>query len=316
LKALSSSPVTARQFNSLRPQNFFLERERAQSGEIVSVATLFLTNRECPWRCVYCDLWKNTTMETVPSGAIPAQIDYALREIGEPARQIKLYNAGSFFDPNAIPPEDFPAIVERLRGFESVIVECHPALVGPSAEAFRTQLTHHTPHAKLEVAMGLEIADDAILAKLNKRMTLAMFKSAAAFLHAHGIALRVFVMVKPPFVQSEDEALDFARRSIDFAFDCGATAASLIPARFGPDELESLAQRGDFAPPKLATLETALDYGVALRRGRVFADLWDLEQLADCQECFSARRARLERINFEQKFAARAVCESCQARPQ
>jgi len=64
-----------------KPHAFLVEEERAESGEIVSVATIFLTNRECPWRCVMCDLWKNTLMETVPSGAIPAQIDYALAEL-------------------------------------------------------------------------------------------------------------------------------------------------------------------------------------------------------------------------------------------
>lgn len=304
------------------------------SGEVVHVATIFLTNRECPWRCVYCDLWKNTTTETVPVGAIPVQIEFALNELGRTAEsrtamsavgvqgghsadmavrnsasQIKLYNAGSFFDPRAIPPEDFLAIAERVRGFDRVIVECHPALVGEPAARFRDLLTHHAPRATLEVAMGLEIADDAILAKLNKRMTLAMFRRAAEFLREHRIAMRAFIIVKPPFVRSEDDALDFAKRSVDFAFDCGATAVSLIPARFGPEELRSLAESGDFAPPKLATLESALDYGVALGRGRVFADLWDLEQFADCQECFPARRARLHQINLQQHPTARVVCE-------
>jgi archaeosine synthase beta-subunit len=310
LKAPSPSSVTARQFNPLRPQNFFLEAERAESGEIVSVATIFLTNRECPWRCVYCDLWKNTTTETVPREAIPTQIDHAMREVGgSTVQQIKLYNAGSFFDPHAIPPEDFPVIAERVRGFERVIVECHPALVNESVTRFQQELTRHAPRTRLEVAMGLEIADDAILAKLNKRMTLAMFKRAAEFLREHRIALRAFVMVKPPFVRSEDEALDLAKRSVDFAFDCGATVVSLIPARFGPDELDTLAQRGDFAPPKLATLEAALDYGVGRQRGRIFADVWDLEKLSGCARCFPARRDRLMQINFQQKFLPGTACQ-------
>jgi uncharacterized Fe-S cluster-containing MiaB family protein len=343
LKAPSSSPVTTRQFNSLRPQNFFLESERAESGETVSVATIFLTNRECPWRCVYCDLWRKTTTESVLPGAIPAQIDFALRELACPqeeqrtalsadrvepagsadmavrcsASQIKLYNAGSFFDPRAIPPEDFPAIAERLAGFERVIVECHPALVNESVTRFQQALRHHAPRATLEVAMGLEIADDAILAKLNKRMTLALFRCAAEFLREHHVALRAFVMVKPPFVRSEEKALVFARRSIDFAFDCGATVVSLIPARFGPEELKALAQNGDFSPPKLATLEAALDYGVALCRGRVFADLWDLEQLADCPECFPARRERLKQMNLRQCVSPRMNCggTACRSEP-
>ena len=305
----TSERARAQQFDPLRPQNFFIERECSESGEVVHVATLFLTNRECPWRCVYCDLWKNTTTEAVPLGAIPTQIDFALRELGDASlRQIKLYNAGSFFDPQAIPPEDFPAIAERVRGFERVIVECHPALVNDSVTRFQNELTPNATRPTLEVAMGLEIADDAILAKLNKRMTLAMFRRAADFLREHDIAMRAFVIVKPPFACGEDDALDFAKRSVDFAFDCGATVVSLIPARFGAAELNTLAARGEFAPPKLATLEAALDYGVAQQRGRVFADVWDLELFSDCPKCFPARRERLAQMNFQQKILPRAAC--------
>ena len=297
---MSAVQDNLRSFDPLRPQGFFLEHERGASGKVVPVATVFLTNRECPWRCVYCDLWKNTLTVTVPPGAIPAQIDFALAQLpGGSFSQIKLYNAGSFFDPKAIPPEDFTAIAERVRGFERVIVECHPALVGESALSFRDLLGFSVTAPKLEVAMGLEIADDTILARLNKRMTLAMFRRAAEFLTRHGIALRVFVIVKPPFVRTEVEALEFARRSIDFAFECGAEVVSLIPARFGPAALDELAAQGDFAPPTLATFEAALDYGVARRRGRVFADLWDIEKLGGGHR-LEARIARLREINSTQ----------------
>ena len=363
-----------------KPYAAFVEEERAESGEIVPVATIFLTNRECPWRCLMCDLWKNTLAETVPAGAIPAQIDWALaqcrasvppapadhakqerirrsdalEECSTPAgrrdacptlRQVKLYNSGSFFDPRAIPPEDYVAIADRVRPFERVIVECHPALVGESALAFRDLLSAQptptpsqernsaaalvaqlpslvgggftsaravsngsaqpTGHGrKLEVAMGLETAHPEVLEKLNKRMTLDQFRRAAEFLRENRIALRVFVLVKPPFLD-EAEALPWAKRSIDFAFDCGATVVSLIPTRLGNGALETLAERGEFSPPKLATLEAALDYGVGLRRGRVFADLWDLEKFSACQECFEPRRARLAEINLRQSARPR-----------
>src|SRR2546423_15263443 len=109
------------QLDPFKPHAFLVEEERAESGEIVSVATIFLTNRECPWRCVMCDLWKNTLTETVPSGAIPAQIDYALARL-QSARQLKLYNSGSFFDRAAIPTEQHAPIAERIQSFERVIV--------------------------------------------------------------------------------------------------------------------------------------------------------------------------------------------------
>src|SRR5947199_5887788 len=66
-----------------RPTATLLEEERAESGQLVSVATIFLTNRECPWRCLMCDLWKYALTETVPVDAIPAQIDFALVELSK-----------------------------------------------------------------------------------------------------------------------------------------------------------------------------------------------------------------------------------------
>src|SRR6185436_7092586 len=97
--------------------------------------------------------------------AIPSQVDVALAVEGAAAaRQVKLYNSGSFFDRAAIPPEDWPALAERLRRFERVIVECHPALVGESAIRFRDMVG-----VRLEVAMGLETAHPDVLEKLNKR---------------------------------------------------------------------------------------------------------------------------------------------------
>jgi uncharacterized Fe-S cluster-containing MiaB family protein len=104
------------------------------------------------------------------------------------------------------------------------------------------------------------------LAKLNKRMTLEMFARAADFLRANAIALRAFVMIKPPFVRSDDEALHWARRSIDFAFDCGARVISLIPTRSGTPEMEALGRAGEFSPPALLTLKRALEYGLDCQR--------------------------------------------------
>lgn len=327
------------QLDPFKPHAFFVEKERAESGELISVATIFLTNRECPWRCLMCDLWKNTLTETVPAGAILKQIDYALsrtdgfgflsrsdsrpakrvrRSGGDvpPIKQIKLYNSGSFFDPRAIPPDEHEGIACRVAGFERVIVECHPALVGKSAIRFQELLRaagddRQAAPARLEVAMGLETAHPEVLKKLNKRMTIEHFRRAANFLKKNDIALRVFVLVKPPFL-SEEEALDWVNRSVDFAFDCGATAVSLIPTRFGNGALEVLAQQGGFSPPELATLEAALDHGVGLKRGRVFADVWDLEKFSGCGECFERRRARLQEMNLGQTLLPRVVCACCE----
>jgi archaeosine synthase beta-subunit len=331
-----------------RPHGYLVETERAESGEIVTTATLFLTNRECPWRCLMCDLWKATVTQTVPVGAIPRQIDYAFEKLGfkpevnpkseirgpkvdlksegmgersagrsvvptpsATPRQIKLYNGGSFFDPQAIPPADYSAIAQRVCHFERVIVECHPGFVRDSCLKFRDALARGSPAPpQLEVAMGLETVHPEVLAKLNKRMTLDQFTRAAEFLKHHGIALRAFVLVKPPFLD-EVAGLYWAERSVDFAFDVNASVVSLIPTRGGNGALEALQRLSQFSPPKLSTLESAQAYGIRLGRGRVFADLWDLETFSDCPQCFGARRDRLHRMNLEQVPLAAVPCPAC-----
>lgn len=288
-----------------RPYAYLVEQEHSATKEIVPVATIFLTNRECPWRCLMCDLWKNTLTETVPIGAIPAQIAYALAQL-PPARQIKLYNSGSFFDRNAIPVEDYPAIATRVSSFERTIVESHPSLLKENCLRFRDLVPN-----QLEVAMGLETVHPEILDRLNKRMTLDQFSVASEYLRSNEIDLRVFILVQPPFMEA-DEALYWTERSLDFAFECGATAATLIPTRTGNGAMELLAQRDEFTPPRLDVIETAAAYGISLNKGRVFVDLWDsCAASTACSNCHAQRIERLQKMNLGQRLLAPIDCESC-----
>jgi archaeosine synthase beta-subunit len=288
-----------------KPYAFLVEDECSADMEVVPVVTLFLTNRECPWRCAMCDLWKNTLTESTPVGAIPQQIEDALGQLPT-ARQIKLYNSGSFFDERAIPKEDHAAIARIVRGFERTIVECHPSLVDERCVEFRDLTGNH-----LEVAMGLETAHPEVLERLNKRMTLDQFARSAEYLRTNKVDLRVFILVQPPFMRAE-ESLEWAQRSLDFAFDCGATAATLIPTRGGNGAMETLAQLGEFAPPALATVEAAASYGLNLGRGRVFVDLWEMHnRLNACQFCVADRADRLHRMNLSQQILPSIDCSHC-----
>jgi radical SAM enzyme (TIGR01210 family) len=290
----------------MRAYGVHYEEERDAPGELVPTGVVLLTNRECPFRCVFCDLWRNTLDETVPSGAITSQIRDAVRQL-PPIRQIKLYNAGSFFDPAAIPPAEDPEIANLVGGLDRVIVEAHPGfLTGVYAE--RCLQFRHRLRGRLEVGIGLETAHAETLMRLNKRMTLDAFRRAAGFLADHDIDLRVFVLLNPPFLTG-DEAVEWACRSIDVAAECGATACSVIPARMGNGTMEAL---DDVEPPRLPALEHVVEYGLSLRRLRVFADLWDIERLFDC-ECSAARRDRLALMNRTQALPVpmSLPCQRC-----
>jgi radical SAM enzyme (TIGR01210 family) len=290
-----------------RHQGVILEDEPSPRGGIDRVATVFLTGRECPWRCAMCDLWQYTTTTDTPAGAIPAQIGRARCEVGRAAMSaIKLYNAGSFFDPRAVPERDYPAIAAALAGLSRVVVESHPALVGPRVDRLQRELGRAGSRAPaLEVAMGLETAHPEALERLNKRFTVAQFTAAARALRDRAITLRVFLLISPPFVPAAEQET-WLLRSLDAAFACGASVVSLIPTRGGNGTIEALAAEGSFAAPTLDGIQRA--FAAALRhgagRGLVLLDLWDLDRFAANGRCAPHIRAALDAMNQAQAVPA------------
>jgi radical SAM enzyme (TIGR01210 family) len=299
-----------------RYQDVVLEDERTAGGTVARTATVFLTGRECPWRCVMCDLWRFTTEADTPRGAIPAQIEAARRSFAsDSVTHLKLYNADSFFDPRAVPEDDYDDIAAALTGLEQVIVESHPTLIGPRMDRFLDALDRHRgPEAapSLEVAMGLETAHPVALERLHKRMTVDDFSAAAARLAGRGVSLRVFLLIFPPFVPNGEQDR-WLRHSLDVAYFSGASVVSLVPTRPGNGALEALAEQGLFRPPRLADVErsTQVAHVHAAGCGRLFVDLWDLDRFADCTHCYSARRARLHTMNLEQRILPLPYCGQC-----
>lgn len=310
ISRISSSEIVAKRplrnpTDPLRPYAFFIEREISATREIIDVATLFLVNRECPFRCLMCDLWKNTLEESVAPGAIPEQIRWALEQLPS-ADTIKLYNSGNFFDRKAIPPEDHQAIADLVRGFGRVIVENHPKLTGPQCIRFRDLIAP----AQLEVALGLETVHSEVLSALNKEMTLGDFERAVQFLHSEEIQTRAFILLNPPYLNAA-EGIHWAVESLKFAFDRGVSACAVIATRTGNGIMEELAADGFHTAPTGHAIEEVMQQGLADGRGRVFVDLWDAERFFECDRCRDARMKRLGEMNLSQQWQAPVRCEEC-----
>ena len=286
----------------LRPYAYTVEPERTVEGAVADVATIFISNKECPFRCLMCDLWQNTTTFRVTDGAVVGQIEWALARLPT-VKHVKLYNAGSFFDSQAIPQSERPRIAELLSEFDTVIVESHPRLIDQRCIELAEML-----HPRLQVALGLETVDPEVLPRLNKRMSLADFERAVRFLTAHGIDTRAFILLRTPF-QNEQQGVHWASRSLDYAFGIGVECCVVIPTRAGNGAMDVLQREGHFEPPSLASLEQVLDYGIKLGRGRVFADLWDIEKFYSCTVCGPARKERLNEMNLTQRTLPVVPCE-------
>lgn len=276
-----------------KPYAWNIEPEITRKGNIEDTGTIFLTNKECPYHCLMCDLWKNTTDESVPLGAIPAQIKYALKRMPK-VKNLKLYNNGSFFDPGAIPRNDYFRIAKLLKDFETIIVESHPSFINERVLAFRNIL-----QPELQLAIGLETIHPEILPLLNKQMRIDDFQKSVAFLNIHSISSRAFILHQLPFI-SLKEGIIWTKKSIDFAFNTGVECCILIPLRAGNGAMDALEQKGDFKMPTIASLKKVLKYGIGLNKGRVFADLWDLNMFTKDKKNTQLYK-HLNQMNLTQK---------------
>jgi len=278
---------------------------------MAEVTSVFLVGAECAMRCTMCDLWRHTLDHPTPVGALPRQLAWGLRNAkwdSESARLspestlsserwVKLYNASNFLDPRSVPIADWPKLAQAIAPFDRVIVENHPRVRPRRAAEFARMI-----EAKLEVAVGLEAADDEILLGLNKRMTLADFVSATERWHEEDIDVRAFVLLAPPGTEPA-HAVSLAIDTLRFAERHGVRHASVIPTRGSNSLLDALAPDGRFVPPTAGDLEATLAAALQLRFDMVVtADLWDWDGLrGHCETCREARRARLQRMNLTQR---------------
>jgi radical SAM enzyme (TIGR01210 family) len=245
-----------------------------------------------------CDLWQYTLADASPVGAIAHQIEEGLRDLSEPCEWVKLYNASNFFDPRAVPEEDYRKIAQSVTSFERVIVENHPRLLGSRVLRFQDQL-----QAKLEIAMGLETIHPVSMNWLDKQMSLDDFGAAMEFCGKHGIDRRVFLILQPPGTPPE-EAVDWGLQAAKLAARLGARHISMIPLRAGNGVVDRLLQERSIRLPNAAQLEQWL---FAAQRQLpdtvVTVDLWDWEKMeGHCQEGLEWRRERLALRNIAASF--------------
>ncbi|MEE2778138.1 MAG: Fe-S oxidoreductase [Acidobacteriota bacterium] len=289
-----------------RPIGVVEEQERGPAGA-ETTATLFLAGAQCPYTCVFCDLWRFTLAAPTPAGAIPAQIEKGLAALVARPRVVKLYNASNFFDPRAVPESDDDAIFGQLAGLERVVVECHPHLVDERARRYASGID-----GRLEIAMGLETADPSAHAKLGKGTTVRDFERCAETLAHDAIDLRIFALIGTPYVAPEAQ-LQSAVATVAAASAMGARHVALVPTRGGNGALERLGAA--FQPPDLDQIEDCFDACLALSTDAVVTvDLWDLELHASCESCLGQRRKRLAAMNLDGVVRPRHACSECASR--
>jgi hypothetical protein len=267
------------------------ETEIFPDGTPKSIGTVFLRNGACPLSCVYCALYRQATPGAAAGAEIARQIRSARARLGEVAG-LKLYNGSSLFEPRSIRQSagDLAAIAAEVADLELVVVESRSEQAGRAA-AFRSLL-----RGRLEVAIGLEVADDGLLRKLGKPTSVDRFRTAARELSDAGILLRAFVLVQPPFV-SPDRSRALALETFRLARDAGARVVSLLPVVSNHEPMERLRAAGEFTEIELGAYFDIVAACAFEGGAVVVAELDSLSRLPGCDTCRDARVAALARLN-------------------
>lgn len=250
-----------------------------------------------------------------------ADVDLA----GEGIHQVDLFCAGSFFNDEEIPPAVRGHVLGRLGALPAVrrvLVETRPEyLTGERVDAALAALGNG---AQLEVALGLESADDRVREEIiRKGFGREDFEGALRVLATRPVAALVYLLVKPPTL-SEGEALADAVASGRWVFERAAAHGVTVTAAFQPvfvqkgTWVDELHREGRYRPPWLWTVIEVLRrlHGLGeLQVGSASDEPPPYAVRGNCGLCDARCEAAIEAYNRSQDRAALDV-EPCPCREE
>lgn len=157
---------------------------------------------------------------------------------------VSIFNNGSFFDPEDMPPAAGRYILKRLAGdsrVKEVRIETRPEFVKNSA---LEEAASFFRNGELHVAIGLEVLNDVVRSlSIHKGFTYNDFMQAADVITQHA-ELDVYLLLKPPFL-TEREALTEIIDSLQELAQVLPSTVFVTPCKVFPTTLLSdLYERG------------------------------------------------------------------------
>ena len=195
-------------------------------------------------------------------GERPAQLDIkkqfeaAVEQLGE-IGFLKIYTSGSFLDEREVSAETREAVARwAAENGCRLLFETRPEFVER-----RTLEPLAAVHDDIEVALGLESSNDRVLRhSINKGFTRADYERAAQTVRSLELAVRTYVLLKPPFL-TEAEAVSDAVSTIAYASQLSDTI-SLNPVNVQKGTLvERLWRDWSYRPPWLWSVLEVLSAG-------------------------------------------------------
>ncbi len=164
---------------------------------------IVLNSGKCSWgNCVFCGWGKDES---------EVNVNKLIKKFNELSGDgdVKLFCSGSFFDEKQFPKEFQEHVAKVMQG-RTLYVESRPEFI--SQEALK-----RFNGVKLVVAMGLEAADDMVLSKLKKGITLKQFIKASNLIHEYGFKVKGYILVNPPLNYNGllDKTVNFGKKYCD-----------------------------------------------------------------------------------------------------
>ena len=190
--------------------------EELLDGEIVEAGVAILRTRGCYWSikegCSMCGYFN----DTVPGGVSGEMLREQWKKIRPSLRgkrYAKIYTSGSFIDPTEVPLDFADEIMFDMKemGIEKVLIESLPEFVNPKN-------FNYTNSPKLEIAIGLESSSSLVLDKcVNKRLRWSNFVKVCKNVREHGVEIKAYVLLKPPYLNEKDAIDDAVQSAFDAA---------------------------------------------------------------------------------------------------
>lgn len=174
----------------------------------MSVKILFLKSGGCVWgKCLFCG-YGRIRGENPSVKGLNREFDSFFSKLKE-VEHVKVFGSGSWLDDEQVPEEARRYFVDLCgkRGVGKLTIESRPEFITKDGlKEFKD--------IDFEIAIGLEIADDRILERIDKGFRLEDFESAARKVHSAGGLVRTYLLVNLPFVKDTGKELE---TSVDYA---------------------------------------------------------------------------------------------------
>ena len=294
------------------PVSAWMEKENV-GGRVVDAGVVILRTAGCAHAsgspCTMCG-YNIESRDDVSEDDLRAQFEKASDRL-EGIAFLKVYTSGSFLDHREI-PTGFAGDVLKWsadRGAR-LLVESRAEFVTDAAMEALVGV-----HDDLEVALGLESANDRVLRyAINKNMTVADYDRAATTVKKAGAALRSYVILKPPFL-TEPEAVEDAIATVRHAA-LQSDAISVNPVNVQRNTLvERLWKTWAYRPPWLWSVVEVLNSSVSIERKIVCEPTGGGRERGahNCGRCDGAILDSIRRWTISQDHAKIAI-HDCECR--